>query len=125
MGSKLVLIASAVTALFVLGLGSAWAEVGASAQPSGAIAGCPSKAQLLSGDLPETASAPCLAVVTLQGGATDAFRANVAARNGAHFRFGLDLINGASVFVPNDAALGALLRDPTVVDIRPDGTKRF
>lgn len=105
-----------------LGAPPAMAEVGARNQSQGAtFSACPSKAALLTGTAPSETATPCVAVVIFWPDVAPENRQDIVARSGARFRFGLRLINGVAVFVPNDSALAALLHDPEVQDIRPDG----
>jgi len=71
-------------------------------------------------------SAPALAqgrshyIVTFREGTDRDSRAGAVAKAGAGVRFNFDRINAAAVTVPNENALAALAKDPSVISIVPD-----
>lgn len=110
----------------LLSASPASAELGAQSQAqSTTVAACPSKATLLYEAMPDETHTPCMAVVIFKPGVAAADQPDVVRGVGAQFRLGVGLINGASVFVPNEAALRGLLNNPSVQDIRPDGRARI
>lgn len=110
----------------LLSASPAFAELGAQNQAQGTtISACPSMATLLYDAMPDETHTPCMAVVIFEPGVAPADQPDVVRGVGARFRLGIGLINGASVFVPNEAALRGLLNNPSVQDIRPDGRARI
>ena len=59
-------------------------------------------------------------IVTFRAGTDRSTRARVVANHGAEVRFNFSGINAAAVAVPNDNALAALAKDPSVIAVVPD-----